>query len=244
MLRRRPTSALSTLIPIALALALTLTACGGDEGDAPANGAGEPSVSPSSTNEPVSDACAYTEQPPAAKEGVQPPSGEPATGEQKATLVTNRGDLTIDLDTDLAPCTVANFQSLAEQKYYDGTSCHRLTTGGIFVLQCGDPTNSGAGGPGYTFPDEVDQLPKTLQCKGSACIYPAGTVAMANAGPNTNGSQFFLVYDASPLAPAYTVFGKLTPESLKIVQKVAQAGTAEGGSDGVPASTVTITQVR
>src|SRR5690606_14024148 len=114
--------------------------------------------------------------------------------------------------------------------YFDSTSCHRLTTSGIFVLQCGDPTATGTGGPGYSFADELT---------GSE-TYPAGTLAMANAGPDTNGSQFFIVYADTSLAPDYTVFGHLDGASTAIVADVAAEGTASGAPDGAPRTPVTI----
>ena len=104
--------------------------------------------------------------------------------------------------------------SLAEQGYFDDTTCHRLTTKGIFVLQCGDPTATGSGGPGYSFEDELDGSEK----------YPAGTIAMANAGPDTNGSQFFLVYEDTELPPSYTTFGTIDDAGLDVVEEVADAG--------------------
>ncbi|QWC85106.1 peptidylprolyl isomerase [Nocardioidaceae bacterium] len=228
---------------------LFVTGCSGTVQDASApadsqsatSSAGEPSASAT-----PSGPCTYTETGAAAVE-VDLPSGEEATGNPRVTLSTNQGDVPVDLDTDLAPCTVASFLSLAEQGYYDDTPCHRLTTAnaGIFVLQCGDPTGSGSGGPGYQFDDEVDQLTDELQCSGNACIYPTGTVAMANAGPGTNGSQFFLVYEDSPLPPAYTVFGQMSPAGLEVVQEIAAAGTVEGASpdDGPPAQETIIESV-
>src|SRR5699024_6350290 len=125
------------------------------------------------------------------------------------------------------------FLSLAGQEYFDDTDCHRLTTEGIFVLQCGDPTGTGSGGPGYSFAGELD---------GSE-PYPAGTLAMANAGPDTNGSQFFLVYDDSLLPAAYTVFESLDKESTKSVADIAVEGTGSGAGDGAPKEKVTIESV-
>ncbi len=149
------------------------------------------------------------------------------------TIATSAGDLAVTLDADATPCTVNIFLSLAKQAYFDGTSCHRLTTQGIFVLQCGDPTGTGTGGPGYSFADELS---------GSE-TYPAGTLAMANAGPNTNGSQFFVVYADTQLPPSYTVFGHLDEAGTQIVARIAAEGTASGASDGTPKKPVTITGV-
>jgi peptidyl-prolyl cis-trans isomerase B (cyclophilin B) len=123
--------------------------------------------------------------------------------------------------------------SLAEQGYFDDTSCHRLTTQGIFVLQCGDPTATGSGGPGYSFADELTGQE----------TYPAGTIAMANAGPDTNGSQFFLVYEDTELAPSYTTFGTLDDAGLDVVREVADAGVQGGAADGPPATEVVIESV-
>jgi peptidyl-prolyl cis-trans isomerase B (cyclophilin B) len=142
--------------------------------------------------------------------------------------------IVIKLDPAKAPCTVNSFVYLAAQKYFDATPCHRLTTAGIFVLQCGDPTGTGSGGPGYEFGDE----------NLTGAMYPAGTVAMANAGPGTNGSQFFLVYKDTTLAPNYTPFGTITG-GLAVIQKVAAAGSdnSNGDGDGKPNLPVEITSV-
>ncbi|MFB8387633.1 peptidylprolyl isomerase [Microbacterium sp. NPDC055910] len=196
-------------------------------------------ASPGATTEPSAPApaeaqgCEYVENSGAVRD-VTAPNAEPAVaGIVDATLQTSAGDIPLTLDADRTPCTVGSFVSLAEQGYYDDSSCHRLTTTGIFVLQCGDPSGTGRGGPGYSYADELD---------GSE-TYPAGTIAMANAGPDTNGSQFFLVYEDTALPPSYTVFGELSPEGLEVVQAVAAAGTADGAPDGAPATTVTITGV-
>ena len=154
-------------------------------------------------------------------------------GSSAITLATNCGDIAFDLDP-LAPKTTAIMSFLAQNKYFDATPCHRLTTEGIFVLQCGDPTGQGTGGPGFKFEDE--NLP---QATNGTYVYPRGTVAMANSGANTNGSQFFLVYKDSPLPPNYSVWGKVT-KGLDILDSVAKAGVSGGGSDGAPAQAVTI----
>lgn len=159
------------------------------------------------------------------------PSFPPVAQDAAMTLNTNLGTIVIAMDPK-APITDASMASLANDGYFNGTSCHRLTTEGIFVLQCGDPTGTGTGGPGYQIPDE--NLPPTEPNN-----YPAGTVAMANAGPNTNGSQFFIVYADTSLPAAYTVWGKVT-EGLDIVEQVAAAGVQGGGVDGTPAQPLTI----
>ena len=125
------------------------------------------------------------------------------------------GTVRVVLDRVSAPCTVNSFVSLARQKFYDNTRCHRLVDSRIFILQCGDPTGSGTGGPGYTYADETDGTER----------YTGGVVAMANGGPNTNGSQFFLVYeDSSQLDPNYTVFGRMDDASRRVVARMAFEG--------------------
>lgn len=146
----------------------------------------------------------------------------------------NRGIISIALDKK-APATVASMAFLSRQKYFDNTQCHRLTTEGIFVLQCGDPTATGTGGPGYTIPDE--NLPTG---SSPVTVYPRGTVAMANAGANTGGSQFFLVYKDSPLPPNYTVWGRMT-SGLDVLDAIAADGTASGTADAPPKTAVVIT---
>jgi peptidyl-prolyl cis-trans isomerase B (cyclophilin B) len=117
---------------------------------------------------------------------------------KKFTLVTNCGNIEISAVGAKAPFTMTSIAALAKGGFYNNTLCHRLTTQGLFVLQCGDPTATGGGGPEFTYPDE--NLPANKKNN-----YPAGTVAMANSGPNTNGSQFFLVYANTTLAPSYTI---------------------------------------
>jgi len=157
-----------------------------------------------------------------------------------AVISTSEGDITVQLDGAAAPQAVASFVALARDGFFDGTSCHRLVTAGIFVLQCGDPTGTGTGGPAYRF-GPVENAPATN-------VYPAGTLAMARAGNNplSMGSQFFLVYNDSTIpsdsAGGYTVFGTVT-SGLDIVEAVAQAGTVSGATDGPPALSVTITEV-
>jgi peptidyl-prolyl cis-trans isomerase B (cyclophilin B) len=136
-----------------------------------------------------------------------------------------------------APTTVGTIAWLTNQGFYNYTSCHRLTTQGIFVMQCGDPAGNGTGSPGFSFADE--NLP-TAGSDGTY-VYPRGTVAMANSGPNTNGSQFFLVYQDSPLPPNYSVWGQIT-EGLDVLDNVAAAGVLDGSSDGLPSQAVVISK--
>ncbi|MBU6278367.1 MAG: peptidylprolyl isomerase [Actinomycetales bacterium] len=161
-----------------------------------------------------------------------PPVDPAQPGAGTITLATNCGAIVIETLPELAPATVASEVFLTENGFYNATSCHRLTTEGIFVLQCGDPTGTGSGGPGYTVPDE--NLPAA-----DGVNYPAGTVAMANAGPNTSGSQFFIVYADTTLPPGYSIWGRVI-SGLDVVSSVAGAGVTGGGSDGAPAQPITI----
>ena len=153
----------------------------------------------------------------------------------KLTLVTNCGNIVITTYGKVAPVTMTALTALAKAKYFDGSLCHRLTTSGLFVLQCGDPSATGGGSPNFQFGDE--NLPKAV-----ANNYPAGTVAMANSGPGTNGSQFFLVYGDTTLGANYTIWGKMT-SGLDIVKAIAAAGVKGGGADGTPAKTIAIEKV-
>ncbi|WMI60213.1 peptidylprolyl isomerase [Streptomyces rochei] len=151
-------------------------------------------------------------------------------------LETTCGDIDIALKAEAAPHTVNSFDFLAGKGFFDHTKCHRLTTNGIFVLQCGDPTGQGNGGPGYNISDE-NLKDKSLKDN----MYPAGTVAMANTGqPNSGGSQFFLVYQNSPLPPSYTPFGTISDEGMTVLKKIAAAGESTGAGDGAPNATVVI----
>ena len=194
-----------------------------------------PSPTPTLAAEPASH-CTYTPNGTAARKVGVPPA-KPAFKDAKyqARVKTNRGTIVLELLNHQATCTANSFIYLADKSYFNNTSCHRLTTNGIYVLQCGDPTGTGSGGPGYKFADE----------NLAGAKYTEGTVAMANAGPGTNGSQFFLVYHNSTTLPAsYTPFGKIV-SGLGIIQNVAQAGTdnSNGNGDGHPKEKVTIESV-
>jgi cyclophilin family peptidyl-prolyl cis-trans isomerase len=195
------------------------------------------------TDSPTSPAsgrtCTYSSSGSAAKP-VDPPSGSgvPDTGTVRYRMAMTTGDVVLTLDRAKAPCTVHSFESLATQGFYDQTRCHRLVDEGILVLQCGDPAGTGAGGPGYTFADELNGQE----------TYTKGVVAMANAGPNTNGSQFFLVYgDSTALdqSPNYTIFGSLDEASLAVLEKIAAGGhdNSNPAGGGVPRTEAVITSV-
>ena len=190
-------------------------------------------ASPASTDEPIEEPTVLDCHAPGTvrandKSYPSAPSGESGTS---ITFTTNCGNIVIALDP-AAPATIASEAFLAKDGFYNNTQCHRLTTAGIFVLQCGDPAGDGTGGPGYTVPDE------NLPAEGTA-NYPAGTVAMANAGAGTGGSQFFIVYDDTTLPSGYTIWGTVT-EGLDIVKEIASVGVADGTADGTPRQPVFI----
>ena len=166
-----------------------------------------------------------------------PPKSLAAGKTFTATISTNRGPITVELDGTKAPQTVASFLQLAGDGYWANSPCHRLTTAGIFVLQCGDPTGTGNGTPGYGF--GIENAPKDGK-------YPTGTLAMARTSdPNSNGGQFFIVYKDTELPTdggGYTIFGHVTA-GLDIVNTTAAAGVAGGASDGAPAQPISIQKV-
>ncbi len=204
--------------------------------------------------------CAYTAVTagtPVAKKVGFPPATPDYTGTYTATIRTNLGDISLDLLNSKATCTVNSFIHLAEAGYFNNTQCHRLVTSGIYVLQCGDAfatastklacsstSKVGTGTPGYEYGNE----------NLTGATYPAGGVAMANAGPSTNGSQFFIVYKDSTsgltqngaTAPAYTPFATVS-SGLNIVQNVAKQGVSceysSTAGDGVPKEKVIIDSV-
>ena len=165
----------------------------------------------------------------------------------RAIVTTTQGTIGLELDSGKTPCTVNNFTSLAKQGFFDNTKCHRLTTSAALgVLQCGDPTGTGTGGPGYRFPNEypTNQYRLADPDLKIPVLYPRGTLAMANSGPGTNGSQFFLVYEDSQLPPTYTVFGTIDSAGLATLDKVAAGGVADGTEDGKPVVDATIKSVQ
>jgi len=134
-----------------------------------------------------------------------------------AVIRTSKGDITVELMADRSPTTVNNFVFLAREGFYDGVIFHRVIRG--FMIQGGDPTGTGRGGPGYRFRDELDAAREVG--------YGPGVVAMANAGPNTNGSQFFIMHGDAGLPPAYAVFGRTTA-GQDVVDAIATAPTGPG----------------
>lgn len=195
----------------------------------------------------ASDTCFWTPKNPADNTnlkdvGTPPTSGMPTAGTRTLNITFPDGLVTAELDLAKAPCTSASMAFLAGKNFFDNTKCHRLLDSGAHVLQCGDPSGTGKGGPTYTFTDEnlpvVDTTP-TAQPSGAASsspsasqasqyVYPKGTLAMANSGPDTNGSQFFIVYKDSPFPPSYTIFGRVTA-GLDVIEKIAARGTVDNG---------------
>jgi peptidyl-prolyl cis-trans isomerase B (cyclophilin B) len=194
--------------------------------------------------------CEYPATTEPASKPVKPPqNGRIATQPAviRASIATSAGTVGLEMDNSKTPCTVNNFTSLAKQGFFDNTTCHRLTTSPeLGVLQCGDPTGTGTGGPGYRFPNEypTNQYRMTDPALKTPVVYPRGTLAMANSGPGTNGSQFYLMHQDSTLPPTYTVFGTIDGAGLATLDKVAAAGVAGGSDDGKPVVDVTIKSVQ
>jgi peptidyl-prolyl cis-trans isomerase B (cyclophilin B) len=199
-----------------------------------------PSPTPSTVAEPATH-CTYLANPPAARKVSFPPATPDYRATYQATIKTNRGPIVIDLLNSKATCTVNSFVHLATADFYNNTPCPRLSNSAeLYMLQCGDPTGKGSGGPGYEFASE----------NLAGATYPAGTLAMATTGATDgNGSQFFLVYQNSSLPPSYTPFGKIV-SGLNILQDVGKRGygpplnSAGGGApkESVEIESVTITK--
>jgi peptidyl-prolyl cis-trans isomerase B (cyclophilin B) len=233
---------LKRLATVAACLSVLALAGCGNEGDGDAADTAEDTSSATSSESSSASTgktttCDYPsdgQQP--AKEVDAPSEDAQAEGTIPATLTTNFGDIGLTLDAGTTPCTVHSFVSLAEQGFYDDTPCPRIgDQAGFGILQCGDPTGTGAGGAGYSFADELS---------GDE-TYPAGTLAMANAGPDTNGSQFFLVFRDSQFTPDYTVFGTIDEAGLKVIDAIAKEGNdgAHPAGGGAPNKAVTIEKV-
>lgn len=247
---------------VVAAIGYTVFRANHDHNNKQASAGGSPSST--STSGPVSGAalpafkptadlganCQYPPSPEASGKKVNPPRhGKVPTdpAQVSVSMVTNQGHIGLLLANNESPCTVNSFASLAQQKFFDGTKCHRLTSGDASsILQCGDPSADGTGGPGYQFANEypTDQYKPGDPAVHEPVIYPRGTLAMANSGPNTNGSQFFMVYKDTLLPPDYTIFGKIQDDGLATLDKIAKGGVAGGGADGPPATEVTITSAQ
>ncbi|MBF6168439.1 peptidylprolyl isomerase [Streptomyces gardneri] len=253
-------SVLGVVVVVAAVTGVYFLTRGEDSGS---SDAADPSLSsaptaaapPAAKAKPATVDCAYRDSAkPADKQATKPKAdGIPTTGvdaKVSVSVETSQGPIGLTLNNAESPCTVNSFVSLAAQNYFDGTSCHRMTAGeGLKVLQCGDPTGTGMGGPGYEFDNEypTDQYAPTDPAATSEPIaYKRGVLAMANAGPGTNGSQFFIVYSDSQLPPQYTIFGTVDDNSLGTLDKIAELGQddSNGPGDGKPKQPVTIQSVR
>ena len=241
--RNKITAAVAAVAVIGIGVGVAFATSSGNKTDKTASAS--PTSSPSDTSSapttpaPTSSSpeqIGYQKTGSASKDvGVPTYSAADAAKPYTATIHFNSGDLTFDALTTKAPYTTYSFKYLSGKGYFDNTPCHRLVTQGIYVLQCGDPTGKGDGGPGYQFQDE----------NLTGATYPAGTIAMANGGPGTNGSQFFIVYKDSPLPPSYTPWGKVTA-GMDVINKIAAVGETDSGQDpgdGSPKQPVTIKSV-
>ena len=230
----------ATAVVLVVATVLLITGIGGDDTD-PA--AAEPTPTPAAPATPgVVDGsdgtCDWTPADTTANPNLQADSGTPPvevtpTGTTEVDITTNVGPIGLTLDNANAPCAVASMVYLAGRGYFDDTVCHRETDSeGLAVLQCGDPSGTGAGGPAYEFPTQVtgDET------------YPRGTVAMANSGQGFDGSQFFLVHGDSQLPPSYTVLGTIDEAGLATLDTIAANGNdgSNGPGDGAPTQEVRI----
>jgi peptidyl-prolyl cis-trans isomerase B (cyclophilin B) len=217
-------------------LLLALAACGGTvEGTASPAASGGGTSGGGASGDTVS--CAWAEDDgELSVDADQPPADVPSAGTADLHMTTGQGELVLTLDRSGAPCAAAALVTLAQQGFFDGSTCHRETdTAGLQVLQCGDPTGTGAGGPPWNYPTDVD---------GSES-YPRGTVAMANSGQGFDGSQFFLVWGDAQLPADYTVVGTVDDAGLDVLDAIAANGNdgSNGPGDGTPTEPVTITSV-
>ncbi|MGY1809231.1 peptidylprolyl isomerase [Blastococcus sp. SYSU D00669] len=226
-----------TALGVAALLLAGLTGCSDTVvGSASPSGSGGPPGSSTAESSGGSGtvSCEWTpDRGPSAVDADEPGSTVPAEGTADLLVTTGQGDLTLTLDRAGAPCAAAALVALAEQGFFDGSPCHRETDSpGLQVLQCGDPTGTGTGGPTWAYPTDVD---------GSES-YPRGTVAMANAADGFDGSQFFLVWGEARLSPDYTVVGTVDDAGLEVLDEIAANGNdgSNGPGDGAPNEPVTI----
>ena len=244
--RRRNLGIIATVVAVAVVVVAALVITGVFSGDNSSSDAADSSSSAATgssaaatTNADGTISCTYSPDKSGntnLKDVGTPPTPEktPTQGTSALLMSTNQGDLTLTLDRTKAPCAAASFAYLASQKFFDGSPCHREVNQPTFgVLQCGDPTGSGSGGPSYKYAQEIPD----------GTTYPRGTIAMANTGqPNSTGSQFFLCFVDTQLPPEYTVVGTVDDAGLKVLEKVAAGGIKDAGptGDGAPAIPVTI----
>ncbi len=220
-----------SLTSAAVALAVLVAACGGGESQSEA----PPITSPQyEAFRAQPTACGAEAPPPAFEMQFAAPDDLGLEGTLEAVLHTSCGDIRVELDADAAPETVNSFVFLAERGYFDGTAVHRVAPGAY--VQAGDPTASGRGGPGYVIPDEFPP---------AGFLYESGTLAMANAGPGTTGSQFFIVIRDAPLPPAYSVFGTVLAgnDVIAAMEAVPKGEGAILGEQSRPLETVYLERV-
>jgi len=218
----------------ALALAFAVAACSSNGGGSPAPSGLEPASAAPESAAPASSApqsaAPASSASPVVGAGCPTAAPEPlAAGEtREVTIETDQGNIVMEVEADLGPLAAGNFVALAECGFYDGVVFHRILPG--FVIQGGDPTGTGSGGPGYEFPNDPVAVP-----------YERGVVAMANAGRDTNGSQFFIVLGDAGLPPDYSVFGRVT-SGMEVADTIA-AGPSTGGQAGQALEPVTMNRV-
>jgi peptidyl-prolyl cis-trans isomerase B (cyclophilin B) len=221
----------AVVVLVAVAVLLAVGIGGGSGTAATASGGSSPAVDGSDGT------CAWTKDTSGngtLKDVGTPPADVATSGTAKLTMNTNFGAIGLTLDRKSAPCASASFRYLAGKKFFDGTPCHRETSADTLkVLQCGDPSGTGTGGPSYQYKTQVTGKE----------TYKRGTLAMANSGQGFDGSQFFLVYGDSQLQPDYTVVGTIDDAGLKVLDTIAANGNdgANGTGDGAPTKPVTIT---
>jgi cyclophilin family peptidyl-prolyl cis-trans isomerase len=248
--RRRNLGILATAIAVVVVVGAALLITGvfqSDDPEASADPTPSSSAAAAATNADGTVSCTYTPDDsgnPSLKDVGTPPNPQatPTQGTSTLLMSTTQGDLTLTLDRATAPCAAASFTYLAQQRFFDGTPCHREVNQPTFgVLQCGDPTGSGSGGPSYKFAQEVP----------AGTTYPRGTIAMANTGqPNSTGSQFFLCFVDTQLSPDYTPVGTVDEAGLAVLDTIAAAGNngsfeaqAGGGAPNLPVTINTMSVV-
>ncbi len=248
--RRRNLGILATAIAVVVVVGAALLITGvfqSDDPEASADPTPSSSAAAAATNADGTVSCTYTPDDsgnPSLKDVGTPPNPQatPTQGTSTLLMSTTQGDLTLTLDRATAPCAAASFTYLAQQQFFDGSPCHREVNQPTFgVLQCGDPTGSGTGGPTYKYAEEV--TPETT--------YPRGTIAMAkSSAPASTGSQFFLCFVDTELPPEYTAVGTVDEAGLAVLDTIAAAGNdgsfeaqAGGGAPNLPVTINTMTVV-
>jgi peptidyl-prolyl cis-trans isomerase B (cyclophilin B) len=231
---RQAVTVVVAVLVVVVAFVILATKLGG--GNSPA-ASPTPSGTPSTTASPVAGCTRAPERPTTIKTQGLPDKATAAGKTFTAVVTTNCGDITLQLDGAKAPQTVASFVALAKSSYFNDAPCHRLTTQGIYVLQCGDPLGGTGTGPGYSY--GIENAPKDGK-------YPKGSLAMARTSdPKSNADQFFIVYkdtDLSSVPEGYSIFGTVTG-GMDIVEKIAAAGVSGGATDGAPAAPISILKV-